>query len=548
MKGLHWAVGIALVAAALGSAAPAGADPAPPANDTIAGAVEIGSDPFDFTATIDGATTDPVEANLAAECYWGDTPQPGQQGVWFKYTANVARAFDLSGSSPAWIEIVYANSDGSLSAGGCSTTAYLPITAAPRTPGETVYILLFEASPSPTPYELHLQSSVLVPPANDTREGAVEIAGDTQGLFDSASQATTDQAEMSLAASCSPSAPLTAEAGVWFRYSGDEARAINVDPAGMYVLDGPWAIAAYSNPDGSLTSGPCGRDQIRIPRQPGRTVYVLVVNGVDPWRSPNGFFIRSSVGPAAAPNDSPDGAIEISGDPYAIGMEVPWSTGTDHVETDLAANCTPDPPLSAGAGVWFRYTSEWPRTIDVSGFDAWAIAAYPNADGSFTAGPCGRGSVTVPARPGQTVYVLVVDETPDADGSFGGWLSLYSADVLPPPQVSMTVNPTGSVNQKTGVATLAGTFTCRYAIEGGASATITLSQPVGRFIITGTGSTQFNPCDGQAHTWTAQISLPNGKFAGGKATVAATAQAWNRHGETTVYDTGQQAVKLQGGK
>jgi hypothetical protein len=316
----------------------------------------------------------------------------------------------------------------------------------------------------------------------------------------------------------------------------------------MYVPDGPWAIAAYPNPDGSLTAGPCGRYQIKIPRQPGRTVYVLVLNGVDPWRSLNGFFIQSSVGPAAPPNDTPDGATEISGGPYSTGTEVPWSTETDQVEAELAANCTPDPPLFAGAGVWFRYTSEWPRTINVSGYDAWAIAAFPNADGSFTAGPCGRSSVTVPARPGQTVYVLVVDATRDADGSFGGWLNLYSTDVLPAPQVSMTVNPSGKVDQRTGVASVAGTFTCRYAIDGGANASVTLSQPVGRFIISGNGSTQFNPCDGQAHTWTAQISAPNGKFAGGRATVAAKAQAWNRHSESASYETGQQAVKLQGGK
>jgi hypothetical protein len=50
---------------------------------------------------------------------------------------------------------------------------------------------------------------------------------------------------------------------------------------------------------------------------------------------------------------------------------------------------------------------------------------------------------------------------------------------------------------------------------------VTVTQRVGRFIISGFGSIFADPCDGQSHPWSVDVTGSNGKFAGGKARVDA---------------------------
>jgi hypothetical protein len=108
----------------------------------------------------------------------------------------------------------------------------------------------------------------------------------------------------------------------------------------------------------------------------------------------------------------------------------------------------------------------------------------------------------------------------------------------------MTVNPTARFDPATGVATVSGTITC----TGEAVFTfidVELRQRVGRFIISGFGSTDF-PCDGTTHPWSIEVAAQNGLFKGGRAaarTFAVACDALDQCGESFQEVT----VQLKGG-
>ena len=84
------------------------------------------------------------------------------------------------------------------------------------------------------------------------------------------------------------------------------------------------------------------------------------------------------------------------------------------------------------------------------------------------------------------------------------------------PTVDVTVNPSGTFNSRTGVATISGTYTC----TGGdfIEVFVDANQRVGRGSVLGSGFFfDYSTCDGTSHTWSAEIYPQNGKFAGGKA-------------------------------
>ena len=74
------------------------------------------------------------------------------------------------------------------------------------------------------------------------------------------------------------------------------------------------------------------------------------------------------------------------------------------------------------------------------------------------------------------------------------------------------VNPVGSFNSHTGVATISGSVTC----TGGDFVILEtdLRQKVGRVAITGFGTTEL-PCDG-TYRWSIDVLGDNGRFGGGK--------------------------------
>ena len=153
-------------------------------------------------------------------------------------------------------------------------------------------------------------------------------------------------------------------------------------------------------------------------------------------------------------------------------------------------------------------------SVDVSASGSAGVIVVTGSPGSFSLVTCGPGIVAFSATPGVTYYLLAFDDTPGAPN--GGTLQI-SVSETQPPEAAVTVNPTALVNTRTGVITASVTFTCSNADF--AFVDVTVSQRVGRFTITGFGEVVADPCDGQSHTWTLDVTGSNGKFAGGKAIV-----------------------------
>src|SRR5215211_5156446 len=126
------------------------------------------------------------------------------------------------------------------------------------------------------------------------------------------------------------------------------------------------------------------------------------------------------------------------------------------------------------------------------------------------------GFVGFSATAGGTYYLLAFDDTPGPPN--GGTLQI-SVSELQPSEAAVTVDPTGTVNPHTGVVTVSGTFTCANADF--AFVDVTVTQKVGRFTISGFGEIFADPCDGQSHPWSVDVTGSNGRFAGGKANVDA---------------------------
>ncbi len=245
---------------------------------------------------------------------------------------------------------------------------------------------------------------------------------------------------------------------------------------------------------------------------------------------------------AVAPgNDTFPGATPVS-----IGFSEVLDTTeatTDADDTQLNATCGAP---ATDASVWYALPgSDTTVAVDVSGSDYSAgIIVGVGSQGSLVTVACGPGAVPFFAAAGTTYYVLAIDDQLDGGGN-GGSLSISFSEAAPPPTVDITVNRVGTVNSRTGVATISGTFTCANAdfvdVFGDAR------QNVGRFSIVGSfDSLNAGMCDGDAHTWSAEVFPQNGKFAGGKATTLSIAFACGAI--DCASDVVEQTVMLRGGK
>jgi hypothetical protein len=235
---------------------------------------------------------------------------------------------------------------------------------------------------------------------------------------------------------------------------------------------------------------------------------------------------------AAAPtNDTYATRHVITALPFSDSLDTSEAT-TDAL--DAEANSCGAP--FTDASVWYALVPDADAQIliESQGSDyAVGIIVLTGSPGSFTLQACGPTGVTVGASAGVTLTILVFDY--DGEGN-GGNLELTASLLPPPPVVDLTVNPGGSFNSRTGLATIRGTVTCIGGFEDGKNIiSVQVTQTVGRFKFSGEGWTVF-ACDGTAHAWAVEVGAANGKFGGGKATVHASAFA-------CAYDCGEDTVE-----
>ena len=214
---------------------------------------------------------------------------------------------------------------------------------------------------------------------------------------------------------------------------------------------------------------------------------------------------------AAPPaNDTFSGATLVS-----VGFSEVLDTTeatTDADDAQLNTNCGAP---ATDASVWYALEgNDQGVIVDVSQSNYTAgVAVGVGSQGSLDLVTCGPGTVGFFAAAGTTYYVLAFDDQFDGSGN-GGSLSISFNGAPPPPTIDITVNRYGTFN-KSGTATVSGTYTCTDADF--ADVFIEARQHANRFTILGFGEFfDFGTCDGSTHTWSAEIFPITGKFKGGK--------------------------------
>lgn len=214
---------------------------------------------------------------------------------------------------------------------------------------------------------------------------------------------------------------------------------------------------------------------------------------------------------AAAPaNDTYAGRTVIGSIPFSESID---TTEAKTDADDAVPGCVPP---ATDASVWYQLTaaSTGGLVVDVSTSTYSAgVTIATGSPGSFSLVNCGAGAVGFEATAGETYAIVVFDFQADGGGN-GGTLNITVAEIPPPPVVDVTVAATARFN-KSGSATITGTITCTGGADFG-FIELQLRQRVGRFIISGFGSTEF-VCDGTTQPWSVEVVADNGLFKGGRA-------------------------------
>jgi hypothetical protein len=217
---------------------------------------------------------------------------------------------------------------------------------------------------------------------------------------------------------------------------------------------------------------------------------------------------------AAPPgNDLYAGRTIVGGLPFNEMLDTTEAT-TD--PDDAEANSAECGAPATDASVWYELTAadDGFVIVDVSGSDYSAgVIVVTGSPGSFALVVCGPGAVAFPTTTGETYAILAFDDQQDGGGN-GGTLAITIDTAPPPPTVDVTVDPIGQFTSS-GSAVISGTVTCVGEADF-TSIDLELRQRVGRFVISGFGSTPF-VCDGTTQPWSVEVFAFNGTFKGGHA-------------------------------
>lgn len=127
----------------------------------------------------------------------------------------------------------------------------------------------------------------------------------------------------------------------------------------------------------------------------------------------------------------------------------------------------------------------------------------------------------VSCSPASGAFFAVGDTTVDCtatDASGNQSSGSFTVHVLPPLQLNVTVDATGSVSANTGAATIGGTITCSREIGVDLSGTLT-QLFANRAQISGSFSTHVS-CSAPSVHWSTSVTGTNGRFGAGKANVS----------------------------
>ena len=225
------------------------------------------------------------------------------------------------------------------------------------------------------------------------------------------------------------------------------------------------------------------------------------------------LLIHSNAFALATDNDGYAGRVVIGSTPFTATVDTTMAT-TDSDDTDLNRGCGAP---ATDASVWYEYTATSDGAIiDVSQSDyTAAVLVGVGGPGNWKLIMCAYGRATLRTSPGQPYAILAIDYQKDGGGN-GGTLRLEVTETPPPPVIDMTVDPTGTVDPRTGIATVSGTATCTGGPVRFAYIDTQLQQQRNRFTVLAYNTTEIT-CDATTRPWTLVLESPNGPFGQGLA-------------------------------
>ncbi len=206
------------------------------------------------------------------------------------------------------------------------------------------------------------------------------------------------------------------------------------------------------------------------------------------------------------PNDLRSGAVTV-GIGYSALLDTSQATtnADDAFLNSLGCNFP-----ATDASVWYHFVGTG-ETFRIEVFRSNYSASVLIARGYSYYG-CGTGGMDFPTVPGETYDMMVLDDQRDGGGN-GGVLNMSITLAPPPPDqtVTLAINPFGTIDARTGIATISGIFICNNADS--LSAFVEVDQANSPFI----AGSAFNDiriigyCDGKVHAWSADLYPAGGR-------------------------------------
>jgi hypothetical protein len=254
-------------------------------------------------------------------------------------------------------------------------------------------------------------------------------------------------------------------------------------------------------------------------------------------------MVLATAAPASAARKPPKPANDELGSatPVTLGQSIDFSSvgATSNASDPGSCNGSGPTPGPFTETIWYSYAAPDARTVfaDASTFDYLAVIFVLADTGSgLQVIDCSAfpATVTFSTTPGVT-YDVMIGSLPDTPGGGTGVFTLGEPLIL-----SVSVDPNASVNRD-GVATVTGTISCSVPADF-AEVDVSLSEPIGRFIIRGFGFAS-PACDATPATWSADVVGGNGTYGSGRATADVTAFACT--GPSCDFDSVSASVRLR---
>ena len=314
-----------------------------------------------------------------------------------------------------------------------------------------------------------------------------------------------------------PDCGYAGEATVWYAFTPSRDLTVDVDTLGSGT---PYTtLGAFTGARGALSPVACrSQGLISFQASAGVTYYLMAgtsLTGVS-------LVVSVHVSPPLARNDDFDSATVIGDLPFSDSVNTLHATTAADDPRFASYSCT-----DAAYTVWYAFTPATDVRIvaDTIGSDFRpTLAAFTGVRGTLQSVACDNSfdghqpRISFTAFAGTTYYFMIGS----LNQFFPGGNLVFNVQGLPPLQITIGLDPGGSVNRPRGIATIGGSVTCSRPIAFDLS--VLLEQLVGRGV--GGVATVHVSCAAETR-WSAVVSPIAGLLHAGPARVTASANAFD---------------------